>query len=157
MAKKEKKPKFTNVVTKEGTELKVFEDLETFETFIKNETEDDDFENLNCQVNYYPPFVLHHAHDDPEKIKDSENSHNKKFVRHLHQHVEKHVLKDLKECLNLPDMKFHDKNKEETFEKITWHYGEDAQIKEKKFHISVDVTCHHDDAMVCVDYKTQPL
>ena len=93
--KKDKKPTYTTTTTKEGEQLKVFEDLETFETFIRNETEDDDFENLHCVCNYYPPFVLHGSHDDPDKIKETENSHNKKFVRHLHQHVEKHLLKDI--------------------------------------------------------------
>lgn len=155
--KKDKKPKVTTVVNKDGESVKVFEDLETFETFIKNETEDENFGNLHCQLSYYPPFVLHANHDDPEKIKDTENSHNKKFVRHLHQHVEKHLLKDIKEALRLPNMKFHDKNKDEQFDKITWHYAESTELESKKFRVNVDVTCHHDDAKVEVDYKTVPI
>ncbi|CCK72775.1 Rgi1p KNAG_0L01550 [Huiozyma naganishii CBS 8797] len=157
MPKKDKKPTFTNVTTKSGETLKVFDDLDTFETFIKNETEDDDFSDLHCQVNYLPPFVLHQAHDDPDKVKDTENSHNKKFVRHLHQHVEKHLLKDLKQALNLPDMKFHEKSKDEQFDKITWHYAEETEYHDKKFKVIVEVTCHHDDALVNVDYRTVPL
>lgn len=156
-AKKDKKPTYTTTTTKEGEQLKVFEDLETFETFIRNETEDDEFENLHCVCNYYPPFVLHGSHDDPEKIKDTENSHNKKFVRHLHQHVEKHLLKDITKCIGLPDMKFHEKTKDDAFDHLTWHYAEETEYNNKPFKVVVEVTCHHDDAMVAVDYKTCPL
>ncbi|CCF60703.1 hypothetical protein KAFR_0L00950 [Kazachstania africana CBS 2517] len=157
MAKKDNKPKFSTVLTKSGESLKVFEDLDTFETYLKNEIEDDEFDNVHIQVNYYPPFVMHKNHDDPEKIKDTENSHSKKFVRHLHQHVEKHLLKDIKNALHQPDLKFRDKNKDESFEKITWHYGDETEVNSRKFKLAVDVTCVHNDAMVSVDYKTMPV
>ncbi|QLL32328.1 hypothetical protein HG536_0C04970 [Torulaspora globosa] len=157
MAKKDKGPKVSTVTTKEGETLKVFEDLNDFETFIKQETEDDSFDNLHCQLRYYPPFVLQEAHNDPEKIANTANCHSKKFVRHLHQHVEKHLLKDIKAAVNLRDLKFRNKSKDESFERIVWHYGEDTEYHEKKFHIEVGVTCNHDNAMVDVDYKTVPL
>lgn len=157
MGKKDKGPKMTTVTTKEGETLKVFEDLKDFETFIKQETEDEEFDNLHCQLKYYPPFVLHEAHDDPEKISMTANSHSRKFVRHLHQHVEKHLLKDIKEAINLRDLKFRNKSKDESFDRIVWHYGDDTQYHERKFHIEVGVTCTHDDAMVDVDYKTIPI
>lgn len=148
----------TTVVTKTGESLKLFEDLNDFEMFIRNEVEDDEFDNIHCQLKYYPPFVLQDAKDhDPEKIKDTENCHSKKFVRHLHQHVEKHLLKDIKEALQQPTLKFHDKSKDATFEKITWHYGEQTELHNKKFKVQIDVSCNNDGAMVDVDYKTVPI
>lgn len=157
MGKKEQKPKYTTVKNKSGETLKVFDDVETFENFLRDSEEDNEFSNVHCQVQYIPPFVLHHAHDDEEKVKDTENSHSKKFVRHLHQHVEKHLLKDIKGALDIPDLKFHDKTKEQTFEHVMWHYGETVEHKDKKFKIDVNVVCKHDSPMVDVDYKTQPV
>lgn len=69
MTKKDKKEvKVQTVTTEDGETVKVFEDLQGFETFIANETEDDDFDHLHCKLNYYPPFVLHESHEDPEKL-----------------------------------------------------------------------------------------
>ncbi|CAI4404001.1 CRB_1a_G0028580.mRNA.1.CDS.1 [Saccharomyces cerevisiae] len=160
MTKKDKKakgPKMSTITTKSGESLKVFEDLHDFETYLKGETEDQEFDHVHCQLKYYPPFVLHDAHDDPEKIKETANSHSKKFVRHLHQHVEKHLLKDIKTAINKPELKFHDKKKQESFDRIVWNYGEEAELNAKKFKVSVEVVCKHDGAMVDVDYRTEPL
>ncbi|CAR21210.1 Respiratory growth induced protein 1 [Lachancea thermotolerans] len=157
MTKKDKKPKISTIVTKEGDTVKVFEDLDTFETFIKNETEDEEFDHVNCHLKYYPPFVLHESHEDPEKIKETVNSHNRKFVRHLHQHVEKHLLKDIRERLQLPQLKFNDKSKEETPDHIVWRYNQRANFHERDFDIHVTVECHHDSALVDVDYLTVPV
>ncbi|CAG62868.1 uncharacterized protein GVI51_M12507 [Nakaseomyces glabratus] len=157
MAKKEKKAKVATITTKSGESLKVFEELNDFETFLRGEVEDNEFDHVHCKAKYYPPFVLHESHDDPEKIKDTNNSHNKKFVRHLHQHVEKHLLKDIREMFQNPDLKFKNKSKEETFEKITWHYADESELNAKKFRIQLDVTCTHDGAMVDVDYRTEPI
>lgn len=157
MGKKDKKPKIATIKNKQGETIKVFEDLETFETYLKNETEDEEFDHLHCQVKYYPPFVLHESHDDPERISDSANSHSKKFVRHLHQHVEKHLLKDIKQSTGLSDLKFKGKSKEEDFNHVMWRYNDVAQVHGKDFKIYVTVQCHNDSAMVDVDYMTEPI
>ncbi|SCU82601.1 LANO_0B06898g1_1 [Lachancea nothofagi CBS 11611] len=157
MTKKDKKPKVKTVVSKEGESIKVFEDLDTFELFIKNETEDEEFDHVRCHLKYFPPFVLHESHEDPEKIKETVNSHSKKFVRHLHQHVEKHLLKDIRERLHLPELKFKDKSKVETPDHIVWKYNETALYHSREFEIHVTVECHHDSAVVDVDYLTQPV
>ncbi|CCD25301.1 Rgi1p NDAI_0E04840 [Naumovozyma dairenensis CBS 421] len=158
MGKKDKGPKMTTVTTKDGEQVKVFEELDDFERYLKSEFEDTTrFDNMHLKLNYYPPFVMHHSHDDPDKIKDTDNSHNKKFVRHLHQHVEKHLLKDIKEAVNHPDLKWHDKSKDESFEKIVWHYAEDTEYNKKPFKMEVNVACNHLDAMVEVDYRTVPI
>ncbi|SCU80017.1 LAFA_0B07030g1_1 [Lachancea sp. 'fantastica'] len=156
MTKKDKKSKVTTVITKEGESIKVFEDLDSFELYIKNETEDDDFDHVRCRLKYIPPFVLHESHEDPERIKDSVNSHSRKFVRHLHQHVEKHLLKDITDRLQIPTLKFKDKSKVETPDNIVWRYNEHAQYHSREFDIHVSVQCHHDSAMVDVDYLTEP-
>lgn len=156
MGKKDKGPKVSTITTKAGETLKVFEDLDDFEMFIKNETEDDDFDHVHCRLKYFPPFVMHESHDDPDKIKDTANCHSKKFVRHLHQHVEKHLLKDIKERIRQPGLKFKDKGKEETFDHIRWSYNDVANYHEKDFEIHVTVECHNDSAMVDVDYLTRP-
>ena len=138
MTKKDKKakgPKMSTITTKSGESLKVFEDLHDFETYLKGETEDQEFDHVHCQLKYYPPFVLHDAHDDPEKIKETANSHSK----------------------NKPELKFHDKKKQESFDRIVWNYGEETELNAKKFKVSVEVVCKHDGAMVDVDYKTEPL
>lgn len=147
----------STVTTKEGETLKVFEDLKDFENFIKQETEDEEFDNLHCELKYYPPFVLHEAHEDPDKISETVNSHSKKFVRHLHQHVEKHLLKDIKDAIRKPDLKFSEKSKQETFDKIVWQYGDDTEYHDRKFHIHLGITCTHDNALVDVDYRTIPI
>ncbi|SCU95846.1 LAME_0F13740g1_1 [Lachancea meyersii CBS 8951] len=158
MTKKDKKKlKVSTVVTKEGESIKVFEDLESFELYIKNETEDEEFDHVRCHLKYFPPFVLHESHDDPEKIKDSANSHSRKFVRHLHQHVEKHLLKDITERLQIPTLKFKDKSKVETPDHIVWKYNERTEYHSREFDIHVTVECHHDSALVDVDYLTEPI
>ncbi|SMN19932.1 similar to Saccharomyces cerevisiae YIL057C RGI2 Protein of unknown function involved in energy metabolism under respiratory conditions [Maudiozyma saulgeensis] len=156
MTKHEKKVKVSTITDKNGDKVKVFEDLDSFENFVKNSAEDNEFENVHCQLNYYPPFIMHETHDDPDKIKDTENSHSKKFVRHLHQHVEKHLLKDIGNYFHQP-LKFKDHHKEEDFEHITWSYNDEATLNDKHFNLNIEVTCHHDDAMVAVDYKTSPV
>ncbi|CCF56439.1 hypothetical protein KAFR_0B01400 [Kazachstania africana CBS 2517] len=157
MAKKNKGPKYNTIVTKAGESLKVFEDLNDFEVFLKNETEDNEFDKIHCQLKYYPPFILAQAHDDPEKIKETANCHSKKFVRHLHHHVEKHLLKDIRAAVGQPDLKFKNKSKEEQFDKITWNYNDEAECNDRKFNVRIQVSCNNNNAMVDVDYKTDPL
>ncbi|CAL9734323.1 respiratory growth induced protein 2 [Monosporozyma servazzii] len=157
--KKNKGPKVKSITNKAGEEIKVFEDLDDFETYLKNETEDNEFDHLHCQLKYYPPFVLNEAPDkDPEKIKESVNCHSKKFVRHLHQHVEKHLLKDISgKCLEQPELKFRDKSKQSEFDRVTWLYKDQAEINNKKFGINLEVSCNNNGAMVDVDYRTAPI
>lgn len=155
--KKKSKVKVSTIITKSGESLKVFEDLNDFETFIKNAVEDEEYYNMHCQLKYYPPFVLTESHNDPEKIKDTANSNSKKFVRHLHQHVEKRLLKEIKDGMHLNDLKFKNKSKEKTPEKITWFYSDEAEVNSKKFRIDINVTTNHYNAMVDVDYKTVPI
>ncbi|KAG0671031.1 Respiratory growth induced protein 1 [Maudiozyma exigua] len=154
---KAKGPKVNTITTKDGESVKVFEDMNDFETYLKNETEDNEFDNVHCKLKYYPPFVMRGTHDDPEKIKDTANCHSKKYVRHLKQHVEKHLLKDIKDSLQNPNIKFNTKTKNETFDTLTWKYEDETEINSKKFKIDVEICCHNNGALVDVDYKTGPI
>lgn len=160
MTKKDKKakgPKMSTITTKSGESLKVFEDLHDFETYLKGETEDQEFDHVHSNwstIHLCPAWCCMMIR---KKIKETANSHSKKFVRHLHQHVEKHLLKDIKTAINKPELKFHDKKKQESFDRIVWNYGEETELNAKKFKVSVEVVCKHDGAMVDVDYKTEPL
>ncbi|CCE65222.1 hypothetical protein TPHA_0K00880 [Tetrapisispora phaffii CBS 4417] len=157
MTKKDKGPKIQTITTKSGEKIKAFEDLNQFETFLKQETEDDEFDNLHCQIKYYPPFIMHDCHEDPEKIPNTANSNSKKFVRHLHQHVEKHLLKDIREALDIPELQFKDHSKEKESDHITWHYHDVTTYHDKKFQVNVNVTCNHEDALVNLEYQTLPI
>ncbi|KAH3672801.1 hypothetical protein WICMUC_004023 [Wickerhamomyces mucosus] len=140
-------------------QLQEFDDLQTFEQFLKDEMEDAEFSNAHAHVNYVPPFVLAASHNDVEKIKDSQNRKNKKFVRHLHQHVEKHLLTEIKESSGM-DLKFGKPEVKEDFDTITWKYVDATNHglgDEGNFRVEVDVKCYSDGAAIDVNYHTIPL
>lgn len=156
--KKDKGPKMSLGTTKSGEQFKLFEDLTDFETYLKNETEDNEFDNLFCKLKYYPPFVLKDAKSDPEKIQEKVNCHSKKFVRHLNQHVEKHLLKDINEALLQDvDLKFKNKSKDKQVNKMTWFYNDEREINNKKFKVDLQISCNNEGAMVEVEYRTTPV
>ncbi|GMM55373.1 Rgi2 protein [Maudiozyma humilis] len=154
---KSKGPKSTVVTLKNGESVKVFEDMHDFETYLRNETEDNEFDHIHCKLQYYPPFVLRGAHDDLDRIKDTDNCHSRKYVRHLKQHVEKHLLRDIGGSLNHPELRFGNKSKQQSFDTVSWKYGDETELNCRKFKIDVEVACHNNGAMVDVDYKTGPV
>jgi hypothetical protein len=99
------------------------------------------------------------SHNDPEKIKDSQNRKNKKFVRHLHQHVEKHLLKEIKESSGL-DLNLKNVETIENFDTITWKYVDEGlhglNESDGDFKVEVLVKCNSDGAYIDVDYNTIP-
>lgn len=156
MAKKDKQLK--KKVRSLG-KLQEFDDLPSFEQFLKDEREDNDFCNAHAHINYIPPFVLAESHNDPEKIKDSQNRKNKKFVRHLHQHVEKHLLKEIKSSIGL-DLNLKNVETVEEFDTLEWKYVDDGlhglNETEGDFKVEVNVKCNSNGAYIDVDYKTTP-
>ncbi|KAH3679989.1 hypothetical protein WICPIJ_008465 [Wickerhamomyces pijperi] len=134
-----------------------FEDLETFEKFLRDEKEDNEFNHCHAHINYIPPFVMHESHNDPEKIKDSQNRKNKKFVRHLHQHVEKHLLKEIVENSGL-QLKFGKPQIMEDFDTLQWKYVDDGDHglgeEFEHFTVEVDVKCNSNGAAIDVNYNT---
>ncbi|CAB4252246.1 similar to Saccharomyces cerevisiae YIL057C RGI2 Protein of unknown function involved in energy metabolism under respiratory conditions [Maudiozyma barnettii] len=154
---KVKGPKVNTITTREGESVKIFEDMNDFGTYLKNETEDNEFDHVHCKLKYYPPFIMRGAHDDPDKIKDTANCHSRKYVRHLKQHVEKHLLKDIGQSLQNPELRFNNKSKQESFDTVTWKYEDETELNQKKFKIDVEIRCHNNGALVDVDYKTGPI
>ena len=154
---KVKGPKVNTIITREGESVKIFEDMNDFGTYLKNETEDNEFDHVHCKLKYYPPFIMRGAHDDPDKIKDTANCHSRKYVRHLKQHVEKHLLKDIGQSLQNPELRFNNKSKQESFDTVTWKYEDETELNQKKFKIDVEIRCHNNGALVDVDYKTGPI
>lgn len=138
-----------------------FDDLEEFKSFLKLESLSDYDEKVHAKLKYYPPFVMSSCHNDPEKIKPSMNKNNKKFVRHLSQHVNKHLIHDIEENSDfLEKMDMAANQEETTFDKLVWHYVDRKTHRSasgNKFRVEMDVECHNDDASVSVDYRAFPV
>lgn len=130
-----------------------FEDLPTFEQYLKDEREDNEIGNAHAHIQYIPPFVLQESHNDPDRVKDSQNRKNKKFVRHLHQHVEKHLLEDIKDCSGM-DVRFGKPEKIEDFDTITWRY---EGMTTGSYKVQVIVKCDSNGAAIDVRYDTVPV
>lgn len=156
-----KKDKSQKKIRLSNGSLQEFDDLATFEQFLKDEKEDHEFNNAHAHINYIPPFVLAASHNDPEKVKDCQNRKNKKFVRHLHQHIEKHLLKEIIESSGL-ELNFNKKPETiEDFDTITWKYVDESNHgltdTEDKFRVEVVVKCNSENAHVDVNYNTLPI
>lgn len=140
-------------------EIAEFEDMESFIQYLKDEKEDHELANGHARVHYIPPFVLHESHNDPDRVKDSQNRKNKKFVRHLHQHVEKHLLTEMKEFSGM-DLHFGKPEVAEDFDTITWTYLDESDHgmgSEGNFKVKLVVKCDSDGATIDVKYDTLPV
>lgn len=158
MAKKDKQQQKKS--RQSNGKLQEFEDLESFEQFLKDEKEDHEYANAHAHINYIPPFVLAASHNDPDKVKDSQNRKNKKFVRHLHQHVEKHLLAEIKEKSGL-QLNFNKPETIEDFDTITWKYVDESNHgldeNDEKFKVEVLIKCNSENSYVDVNYNTLPI
>lgn len=147
-----------------------FDSLESFESYIKDESWDNEFDNLNIHLHYLPPFILHEIHDDEEKIKPTMNCHSKKFRRNLAHHLTKHLLPAIKEMSGI-DYKF-DKIGQElevntlgTESHYKWHFkdetnhGFDEGEYQNREHwtVELDVESNSSDPFVNVDFRATPL
>lgn len=159
--KKGKKSKNNKIM--KNKKLREFEDLESFQNFLKMESLDDYDNEVHATLNYYPPFVLQSCHNDPEKIKISMNKNNKKFVRHLSQHVNRHLMHDIVEQENSSVFKepshLRNVDKIDAFDKLLWLYEDEndhVSTSGHKFKVKMDVECHNEDAKVSVHYDAVP-
>jgi hypothetical protein len=144
--------------------IREFEDLESFEQFVRDETWDNEFDYFHAKLNYYPPFVLKQCHDNLDKIKPTANKNSSKFRRQLTHHVKNHLFKDLEKCSGYP-LNFDNVGVEESPNKIVWKYsdhtdhGFDPEEEDKynrHWNIDVEVCCNNENAIVEVDYKSMP-
>lgn len=145
--------------------VREFDDLVSFETFVRDETWDNEFDNFRAHVTYYPPFILHECHDNLEKIKPTMNKNSSKFKRHLQQHIKKHLMHDLETVAGY-EMKFDKADCKETFD--TWKMKfVDAglhgflQEEEDRLHrhwkIEMEVKSNNENPLVEIDFRSIPI
>ncbi|TID26240.1 hypothetical protein CANINC_002772 [Pichia inconspicua] len=147
-----------------------FDTLSKFEEFIKNESWDDEYDAMKVHLEYIPPFIEHEIHSDEEKIKPQMNALNKKFRRHLHQHLTKHLLPEINKMSGI-NYKFKEideglipmYNGIESVYK--WHYKDEGLhgFDESEYNLrhhwkaEMDVTCDSNGPYVKVDFSCTPV
>ncbi|ODV82704.1 hypothetical protein CANARDRAFT_30622 [[Candida] arabinofermentans NRRL YB-2248] len=146
-----------------------FDNLEQFEAYIKDESWDNEFDNLNAHLTYLPPFIMHEIHDNEENIKPQMNCLNKKFRRQLHHHLVKHLIPDISKMAGV-DYQF-DKAEEEQISNAygtstiyKWHFKDESNhgFDEKEFEsrnhwiAELNVESNSSDPFVTVDFKCVP-
>lgn len=159
-----KEPKLRNAKEKE------FDDLAKFEEYIKNETWDDEYDQMKIHLRYIPPFILNEIHNDEENIKPSMNALNKKFRRHLHQHLTKHLLPEVNKMSGINyNFKEIDVGLVPQFNGLEssykWHYEDsgshgfdESEYKERHhWKAQLDVTCDSNGPYVYVDFECIPI
>ena len=145
--------------------IREFDELTSFEQFVRDETWDNEFDYFHAKLNYYPPFVLKACRSNLDKIKHTANKNSRKFRRQLNHHVKNHLFKDLEKCCGYP-LDFGKAEIIETPNKITWVYRDysnhgfsedDADPLDRKWKLDLAISCTNENAMVEVDYKSMPV
>ncbi|CAN3476146.1 respiratory growth induced protein 1 [Diutina catenulata] len=144
--------------------IREFDELTSFEQFVRDETWDNEFDYFHAKLNYYPPFVMKQCKQNLDKIKHTANKNSRKFRRQLNHHVKNHLFKDLEKCCGYP-LDFGKAEIVETPGKITWKYhdtsdhgfspAEEEQYG-RKWRLDLDISCTNENAMVEVDYRSMP-
>lgn len=145
--------------------LREFDDLTSFESFIRDETWDNDFDYYHAHLSYYPPFVMKECSNNLEKIKPTCNKNSKKFRRHLNQHIRNHLLKDLEKCCGY-ELNLEQIDTIETPKSIVWKYTdetdhgfpkEEEDLYNRHWKLELEIRCNNENAMVDVDYRSMPI
>lgn len=145
--------------------LRDFEELASFESYIRDETWDNDFDYCHAHLTYYPPFILKEVHDNLEKIKPTMNKNSNKFKRNLQHHIKKHLIVDMEKCSGFK-MNFNKANVEETPKSITWKFEDDGDhgfdpheedLFDRHWKLQLQVTCNNETPLVEVDYMATPV
>lgn len=144
---------------------KDFEDLIAFESYIKDETWDNDFDYCHAHLSYYPPFILREVHDNLDKIKPTMNKNSRKFRRNLQHHIKRHLMKDMEKCSGF-DMDFGKAQVEESPKHIIWKFEdlgdhgftrEEEDLFNRHWKLELLVKCNNENPLVEVDYRAIPL
>ncbi|GME80344.1 unnamed protein product [Ambrosiozyma monospora] len=147
-----------------------FDSLDDFHRYVKDETWDNEFDNLNLRLRYLPPFIVSQTHGQEEKIKPQMNSLNKKFRRHLNHHVQRHLLPDIKKMSGI-DYEFKKAGEEMvpnaygTSSVYKWHFEDHSNhgFDESEFanrdhwNVNVDIESNSSDPYVVVSFKATPV
>lgn len=145
--------------------MREFDDMKAFESYIKDETWDNDFDYLHAHLRYYPPFIMKECHDNLDKLKPTANKNSRKFKRNLQHHVKRHLMKEMAISGGY-NMDFSKVSVEDTPKKVTWKYedigdhGFDPKEEDefdRHWKLELEVSCNNENAMVEVDYRAIPL
>lgn len=145
--------------------IREFDELTSFEQFVRDETWDNEFDYFHAKLNYYPPFVMKACRLNLDKIKHTANKNSRKFRRQLNHHVKNHLFKDLEKCCGYP-LDFGKAEVIDTPNRITWRYhdysdhGFDPQEEDeygRRWKLDMTISCTNENAMVEVDYKSMPV
>lgn len=144
---------------------KDFDDIASFESYIRDETWDNDFDYCHAHLSYYPPFILKEVHDNLDKIKPTMNKNSRKFRRNLQHHIKRHLMHDMEKCSGF-QMDFGKATVEETPKNITWKYldvglhgfsEEEEDEYNRHWKLELEVKCNNETPLVEVDYRAIPL
>lgn len=142
-----------------------FDDLVAFESYIRDETWDNDFDYCHAHLTYYPPFVLKECNNNLEKIKPTMNKNLRKFRRNLMHHIDRHLMHDMEKCLGFK-MDFTKVAMEEKPNSITWkfqdngHHGfseEEEDQYNRHWRLELEIKCNNENPLVEVDYRSMPM
>lgn len=170
---KSRSSSITSIESEDGTiemilkppPVREFDDIYAFESYIKDETWDNDYDYCHAKLLYYPPFIMKEVHDNLDKIKPTMNKNSRKFKRNLQHHIKKHLMADMEKCSGFK-MDFSKISEEETPKNVTWTYEDTGlhglpEEEEDQYHrhwkLCLQVTCNNESPLVEVDYMAVPI
>lgn len=169
---KSRSSSITSIESEDGSVMAVlkppprkdFDDLVAFESYIRDETWDNDFDYCHAHLSYYPPFILKEVHDNLDKIKPTMNKNSRKFRRNLQHHIKRHLMVDMERCSGF-QMDFGKATMDETPRNITWKFEdsgdhgfdkEENDLYDRHWKLELQVKCNNENPLVEVDYKAIP-
>lgn len=170
---KSRSSSITSIESDDGTMLEMlkppqrkdFDDLVSFESYIRDETWDNDFDYCHAHLSYYPPFIMKEVHNNVDKIKPTMNKNSRKFRRNLQHHIKRHLMKEMQMCSGF-EMDFGKAKMEETSKSIVWTFEdaglhgfsqEEEDMFDRHWKLELQVKCNNENPMVEVDYKAIPI
>lgn len=170
---KSRSSSITSIESDDGTMLEMlkppprkdFDDLVAFESYIRDETWDNDFDYCHAHLSYYPPFIMKEVHNNVDKIKPTMNKNSRKFRRNLQHHIKRHLMKEMQMCSGF-EMDFGKAKMEETPKSIVWTFEdaglhgfsqEEEDMFDRHWKLELQVKCNNENPMVEVDYKAIPI
>lgn len=140
---------------------KDFDDLIAFESYIRDETWDNDYDYCHAHLSYYPPFIMKEIKGNLEKIKPTMNKNSRKFRRNLQHHIKRHLMAEMEKCSGF-QMDFGKAVVEESPKNIVWKFKdegnhglpeEEEDLYNRHWKLELEVKCNNETPMVEVDYK----
>ncbi|ODV68342.1 respiratory growth induced protein 1 [Hyphopichia burtonii NRRL Y-1933] len=142
-----------------------FEELTAFESYIRDETWDNDFDYCHAHLSYYPPFILKEVHNNLDKIKPTMNKNSRKFRRRLQSHIKRHLMIEMEKCSGFK-MDFDKVGIEETPTSVVYKFADNGDhgfdpdeedLFGRHWKLELEVKCNNENPLVEVDYKAIPI